>query len=48
MDKQCANCDKPAVQDYFPFCSQRCKNIDLHKWLTEAYVIKGESVEDLD
>ena len=36
----CSICGKPA--DYFadplgPFCSQRCKTIDLGKWLGEDY-----------
>lgn len=37
---KCAICQKNAIKDYFPFCSERCKNIDLHKWLSESYVIK--------
>lgn len=24
---------------YWPFCSLRCKKVDLGRWLTEAYVI---------
>ena len=36
----------------FPFCSERCRLIDLGKWASGAYVISspaqdGESVEDL-
>lgn len=26
----------------FPFCSERCRLVDLHKWLTGAYVVPGE------
>lgn len=29
-----------------PFCSERCKLIDLGEWADEAYRIKGEPVED--
>jgi endogenous inhibitor of DNA gyrase (YacG/DUF329 family) len=30
-----------------PFCSERCKLIDLGKWATEAYRVEGgEPVED--
>ena len=25
--------------EYRPFCSQRCKLVDLHNWLTGAYRI---------
>lgn len=37
---QCATCGKPA--DFFaepmgPFCSARCKMVDLGKWLGEEY-----------
>ena len=34
-----------------PFCSPRCKLIDLGKWLGDGYVIAGgaaENLEDLD
>jgi hypothetical protein len=27
---------------FFPFCSERCKLIDLGKWAGEEYRIKGE------
>jgi endogenous inhibitor of DNA gyrase (YacG/DUF329 family) len=30
---------------YFPFCSQRCKTIDLGRWLGEAYHIPAEDRE---
>jgi endogenous inhibitor of DNA gyrase (YacG/DUF329 family) len=29
-----------------PFCSERCKLIDLGAWLTEQHAIPGEKVED--
>lgn len=25
-----------------PFCSRRCKDIDLGAWLTESYTVPGE------
>jgi endogenous inhibitor of DNA gyrase (YacG/DUF329 family) len=31
---------------YRPFCSERCKLIDLGKWMTEDYVIEGEDTKD--
>jgi len=31
---------------YFPFCSQRCKTIDLGRWLNETYRIPAEESED--
>ena len=35
----CPICGKPAVEKYRPFCSRRCADIDLGKWLTGAYAI---------
>ncbi len=31
---------------YRPFCSERCKQIDLGAWAEEKYVIPGRSEED--
>ncbi|HEY7427349.1 MAG TPA: DNA gyrase inhibitor YacG [Gemmataceae bacterium] len=30
----------------FPFCSKRCKTIDLGRWLGETYGIPAEEPED--
>jgi endogenous inhibitor of DNA gyrase (YacG/DUF329 family) len=42
----CPQCRKRAVYDetnpYRPFCSERCKLIDLGAWATESYAIPGE------
>jgi endogenous inhibitor of DNA gyrase (YacG/DUF329 family) len=35
----CPICGKPRSKDYDPFCSKRCADIDLHRWLKGAYVI---------
>jgi tRNA threonylcarbamoyladenosine biosynthesis protein TsaE len=37
----CAICDEPlpASREYGPFCSQRCKLVDLGRWMGERYVI---------
>jgi uncharacterized protein len=32
----------------FPFCSHRCRAMDLGRWLSETYRIPGESVERED
>jgi hypothetical protein len=32
----------------FPFCSPRCREIDLGKWLTGQYLIPGQDVEETD
>ena len=29
----------------FPFCSARCREVDLGKWLLEEYRVPGEAAE---
>lgn len=42
----CAICGKPVDPAHKPFCSRRCANVDLHRWLNGSYLIAGENVED--
>jgi uncharacterized protein len=37
--KPCAVCGKPQVERFRPFCSRRCADIDLHRWLSGAYAV---------
>ncbi len=43
--KKCAQCQKEIPIDaqnkmpFFPFCSQRCQQVDLGRWLSESYTI---------
>ncbi|MFN8831896.1 MAG: DNA gyrase inhibitor YacG [Labrys sp. (in: a-proteobacteria)] len=37
--KPCPICGKPPVATNDPFCSPRCQQIDLSRWLTGAYAI---------
>ncbi len=39
--KGCPNCGKPRSERYDPFCSKRCADVDLHRWLKGGYVIPG-------
>jgi endogenous inhibitor of DNA gyrase (YacG/DUF329 family) len=39
---RCPICGKPAVTLYRPFCSSRCADVDLNRWLTGAYSIENE------
>lgn len=39
-----ARAENPA----FPFCSARCKTIDLGNWVSEAYRVPGEPAEPDD
>ncbi len=41
---KCPTCGKPAAADYRPFCSGRCANIDLGRWLNGDYRIPTNEV----
>src|SRR3954462_14720971 len=41
-------CGKPPTESYLPFCSKRCADIDLHRWLTGSYAIPAEEDEERD
>ena len=38
----CPICGRPATPTYRPFCSRRCADIDLNRWLSGTYIIPGE------
>ncbi|MEP6967758.1 MAG: DNA gyrase inhibitor YacG [Pseudomonadota bacterium] len=42
----CPICQKPQHPDYRPFCSRRCANVDLQRWLTGRYAIGGDAEDD--
>ena len=45
----CLLCQQPAEAPYTPFCSRRCAQLDLGKWLTGDYAIPAhEAMEDSD
>ncbi len=39
--RRCSICGKPVVERYRPFCSKRCADLDLARWLGGNYVIQG-------
>jgi len=39
----CPICRKPTDPQYRPFCSRRCADVDLGRWLTGAYRIPDEA-----
>jgi endogenous inhibitor of DNA gyrase (YacG/DUF329 family) len=49
--RKCPICGRPAVEAFKPFCSKRCADVDLNRWLTGSYVIpagEDEPSENLD
>jgi endogenous inhibitor of DNA gyrase (YacG/DUF329 family) len=46
--KPCPICGKPATEASKPFCSERCRDVDLNRWLSGSYAIPGRKDEDED
>jgi endogenous inhibitor of DNA gyrase (YacG/DUF329 family) len=46
--KPCPICGKPRDPQFAPFCSRRCADIDLGRWLKGSYAIPGKPAEDED
>ena len=44
--RPCPECGKPSSREHYPFCSKRCKDVDLNRWLSGSYVIPGREEED--
>ncbi len=44
----CPICHKDTDPKYRPFCSKRCADVDLGKWLTGSYAVPADTPEDLD
>lgn len=46
----CPQCGRQAVYSptnrFRPFCSERCKMIDLGAWANDAYAVPGDPVDD--
>jgi endogenous inhibitor of DNA gyrase (YacG/DUF329 family) len=46
--KPCPECGKPANPATLPFCSPRCRDVDLNRWLSGRYVIPGRENQEED
>ena len=44
--RPCPICRKPATPDSTPFCSERCRQVDLNRWLSGSYVIPARDEDD--
>ena len=47
-DRKCALCGKPQDAKFRPFCSKRCADLDLGRWLNGDYSIPGAPSGDDD
>ena len=43
--RPCPECGQPSARVTYPFCSKRCKDVDLNRWLSGAYVLPGREEE---
>lgn len=44
----CPICAKPTEKKYRPFCSKRCADIDLAKWVSGGYAVPSTDPEDIE
>ncbi|MDE2412451.1 MAG: DNA gyrase inhibitor YacG [Sphingomonadales bacterium] len=44
--KSCPICGKPRHPEHAPFCSSRCKDRDLVRWLDDGYALPGPPAID--
>lgn len=45
--KLCPICGKPVEQRFRPFCSRRCADVDLHRWLSGTYTVPVIEIDDV-
>jgi uncharacterized protein len=45
--QRCPICGKPAIEPLRPFCSRRCADVDLNRWLSGVYAVPvAEDADD--
>ncbi len=44
----CPICGEETVRPFRPFCSKRCADIDLAKWLNDSYAVPAQREEDAE
>ena len=45
---RCPVCKQPSTRKWRPFCSKRCADIDLGRWMTGAYAVPAEPAGEED
>jgi uncharacterized protein len=46
--RTCPICGKPTEQPFRPFCSRRCADVDLNRWLSGVYSVPVVEEDDLE
>lgn len=44
--RSCPMCGKPPLERFRPFCSKRCADVDLNRWLSGTYAIPTNGEDD--
>ncbi|WP_170774012.1 DNA gyrase inhibitor YacG [Ruegeria lacuscaerulensis] len=44
----CPICGEDTVATYRPFCSKRCADVDLAKWLNDSYAVPSQREENAE
>ena len=47
VPSKCPTCGKPSASAFRPFCSKRCADVDLQRWLTGRYAIPVVENDDI-
>jgi uncharacterized protein len=46
--RRCPICGKPTAEATRPFCSARCRDVDLNRWLSGVYIVPGSENDEED
>lgn len=44
----CPICQKPVTAEMKPFCSARCREVDMNRWFTGNYAVPAVELDDVD
>ena len=47
-EPKCPICGKPTTEKLRPFCSKRCADVDLNRWLKGVYAVPVTDMDDED
>ena len=48
LARRCPICGRPQMEKFKPFCSKKCADIDLARWLSGRYAIPAQESDEAD
>ncbi|MEZ8016254.1 MAG: DNA gyrase inhibitor YacG [Ascidiaceihabitans sp.] len=45
---KCPTCERPTETEFRPFCSKRCADVDLARWVNGSYAIPSRDPDDIE